>query len=229
MPRSRQGTSLASVVPMRLRRGFSLVEVMVVVIIIGITSAVAIPSYSELLTDRRVQDDASQISSLLREARARAMARGSGVLVAFTGGGGGGGAFAVYESVTTMPGMLPGVNRVPLGTCRSPSRWAPLANTNANIWLLTSADFTGTRDVHAGLRTVYRDQGGVDLTTVYLCFTPTGRVYQSATPNFDGAQPLAASHQFVLSRTSVNLARRVLVTSAGTFRVRSTPLNTGVL
>ncbi len=214
---------------MRSRRAFSLIELMVVVALVGITSAMAVPSFAELMADRRVQTDASQIASLLREARARAMARGSAVLVAFTGGASSGGLFSVYESVTSMPGIVSAVNRVPLGTCRSPSKWLPLTAANANVWALNSMDFTGARDTNAGLQTVYRDQAGVDLAAVYLCFTPTGRVYQSATANFDAAQPLTASHQFVLRRTSVSLARRVLVNSAGTFRVRSTPLNSGVL
>jgi len=214
---------------MRSRRGFSLIELMVVVTLVGLTAAIAVPSYSELMADRRVQDDALQVASLLREARARAMARGSAVLVAFTNGGSSGGVFNVYESVTSMPGIVSAVNRVPLGTCRAPSRWAPLTAANAKIWAISTADFTGTRDTVTGLQTVYRDQAGTDLNAVYLCFTPTGRVYQSATPSFDAVQPLAASHQFVLRRTSVPLARRVLVTSAGTFRVRSTPLNSGVL
>jgi prepilin-type N-terminal cleavage/methylation domain-containing protein len=215
---------------MRTRRGFSLIELMVVVALVGITAAIAVPSYSEIFLDRRVQDDASQIAGILREARARAMARGSAVLVAFTGGVGAGGAFGVYESVTTMPmpGLPAGPNRVPLGTCRAPTAWAPLNASNANVWLLSEHRFTGNRDVNAGLRTTYRTAAGVDLAEVYLCFTPTGRVLQSLTPNFNAAAPLTVNEQFVLARTTVPLARRVLVNSAGTFRVRSTPTNTGL-
>jgi hypothetical protein len=54
-------------------------------------------------------------------------------------------------------------------------------------------------------------------------------VLQSTTPNFNAAAPLVVNEQFVLMRTSVPLARRVLVNSAGTFRVRSTPTNAGLL
>jgi type IV fimbrial biogenesis protein FimT len=214
---------------MRTRRGFSLIELMVVVALVGITAALAVPSYSELFLDRRVQDDANQLAGVLREARARAMARGSAVLVAFTGGGVSGGAVRVYESVTTMPGVPAGPNRVPLGTCRTPTVWAPLTAANAGVWMLSEVLFTGKRDVNAGLRTVYRSAAGVDANDVYLCFTPGGRVLQSATPNFNAASPLVANEQFVLMRTSVPLARRVLVNSAGTFRVRSTPTSAGML
>jgi prepilin-type N-terminal cleavage/methylation domain-containing protein len=213
---------------MRTRRGFSLIELMVVVALVGITAAIAVPSYSELFLDRRVQDDAHQMAGVLREARARAMARGSAVLVAFTGGGAGGGALRVYESVTTMPGVPAGPNRVPLGTCRAPTAWAPLSAANTGVWMLSEVLFTGKRDLNAGLRTVYRSAAGVDMTDVYLCFTPSGRVLQSATPNFNAAAPLAVNEQFVLARSTVPLARRVLVNSAGTFRVRSTPTSGGL-
>jgi type IV fimbrial biogenesis protein FimT len=214
---------------MRTRRGFSLIELMVVVALVGITASLAVPSYSEIFLDRRVQDDANQVAGILREARARAMARGSAVLVAFTGGGAAGGAFRVYESVTTMPGAPAGPNRVPLGTCRAPTVWEPLGAANAGVWMLSENLFTGSRDVNAGLQTVYRNAAGADLNEVYLCFTPGGRVLQSATTNFNAAAPLVANDQFVLRRTRVPLARRVLVNSAGTFRVRSTPTNTGLL
>ena len=156
---------------MRTRRGFSLIELMVVVALVGITAAIAVPSYSELFLDRRVQDDAHTMAGVLREARARAMARGSAVLVAFTGGGTAGGALRVYESVTTMPGVPAGPNRVPLGTCRAPTVWAPLTAANAGVWMLSERLFTTNRDVNSGLRTVYRNAAGVDLTEVYLSDT----------------------------------------------------------
>ena len=101
--------------------------------LVGLTAAIAVPSYSELMADRRVQDDALQVASLLREARARAMARGSAVLVSFTNGGTSGGVFNVYESVTSMPGVVSAVNRVPLGTAarrRAGARSPPRTRTS---------------------------------------------------------------------------------------------------
>ncbi len=194
---------------------------MVVVALVGITAALAVPSYAELFLDRRVQDDAAQISSLLREARARAMARGSAVLVAFTGGGSVGGTFATYESVTSMPGVVSATNRVPLGTCRSPSRWLPLDATNPNIWLVGVTAFTGHRDQAAGLQIAYPASDGTPSPTAFLCFTPTGRVFHSTTANFDAAMPLTTSDRIVLSRPGMVITRNVLVNSAGTFPVRS--------
>ena len=70
---------------MRKRRGFTLVELMAVVMIISITAALATPSVLTLLRDRRVQQDAYALMSLLQDAKARAIGRGGAVRVQYDG------------------------------------------------------------------------------------------------------------------------------------------------
>src|SRR6476619_2331488 len=62
-------------------RGFTLIELMVVVILVGIMVMLAVPSMSSARHDRRVYEDASSIAQLVRDARARAMGRGAAVVV----------------------------------------------------------------------------------------------------------------------------------------------------
>lgn len=57
-------------------RGFSLLELMVVVTIIAILSAMVLPSMTQAMRERHVQQAAVEVVDLLREVRSRAMYRG---------------------------------------------------------------------------------------------------------------------------------------------------------
>jgi type II secretion system protein H len=65
-------------------RGFSLIELMVVVVIIAITAALALPNMTKRLRDRKVADATERLAAVYRGARTRAMSRGSAVLVRYT-------------------------------------------------------------------------------------------------------------------------------------------------
>src|ERR1700690_1276904 len=68
-------------------RGFTLMELMIVVLLVGILSVMALPAMGQAAVDRRVYQDTSQISDLIRAAKARAIGRGAAVLVAMDGTG----------------------------------------------------------------------------------------------------------------------------------------------
>lgn len=65
----------------RLRRGFTLLEMMVVVAIIGIVSAMSVSTFSQLGARNATQSAANDIHSMLQSMRARATLRGSDVYV----------------------------------------------------------------------------------------------------------------------------------------------------
>lgn len=64
---------------MRLYRGFSLVELMVAIVILGVLLAMAAPSFSEMMRNNRSQAAANELVSALNSARMEAIKRGQRV------------------------------------------------------------------------------------------------------------------------------------------------------
>ncbi len=67
-----------------IKSGFTLIEVMVVVAIVGIMSAVAIPSIINWLPNYRLSSAAGDIVSCLQEAKMRAVKENTNVIVIFS-------------------------------------------------------------------------------------------------------------------------------------------------
>ena len=66
------------------QRGFTLVELMIVVVIVAALAVVTVPQITRRMKDRRGQQAAQMVANLYRNARMRAMGRGGAVLVRFT-------------------------------------------------------------------------------------------------------------------------------------------------
>lgn len=64
---------------MRLYRGFTLVELMVTVAVLGVLLAIAAPSFSDMMRNNRSQVAANELVSALNTARADAVKRGARV------------------------------------------------------------------------------------------------------------------------------------------------------
>lgn len=210
----------------RRPRGFSLIEVMFVVVLVGVLAMLAVPSMARARLDRRAYEGAGNIAQLFRDARTRAIGRGAAVLVHLSTAGTRG-TYRMYEAVAQDPSGS-GFN-TPRGTCRTPMTWVPLAATNANVRLLESVALDTGIDEQADVQTRIVSPGGTTPAQAFVCFTPLGRAYfVEGTPVFDGALPMEGALEVTVTRSEggnpVGLARRVVVPPSGVARVHSTAL-----
>jgi type II secretory pathway pseudopilin PulG len=209
-------------------------ELMVVVIIVSIVAVLAIPSMIKARDDRRAYDDAASVMQLFRQARLRAVGRGSAIAVQLTAAvGSDRGTFQVYEAVTDDPvttGGTPGATATeayPFSSCVN-AIWSA-APPAGNSRLIEGISLNGARDNDIKIQSTivaHVATGGTDTTSTvtiaWLCFTPTGRVYVdtgNATPTFNGAVSLVDLKVQVNRPTGIK--RSVLVPPTGMARLLS--------
>ena len=71
---------------LKRNQGFTLVELMITVIILGIFSAIAIPSFTNLINNNRVQSTSNELASLLNYARSTAAQTNATYIVCINNG-----------------------------------------------------------------------------------------------------------------------------------------------
>jgi prepilin-type N-terminal cleavage/methylation domain-containing protein len=203
----------------RAARGFSLIELMVVIIIVGIVAALAIPTMIVGRDDRHVYDDAGAIMQLFRSARTRAIARGDAVVVQITANGAADrGTFTMFEAVTI---------NAKGGSCKSPTVWNLGAATTLAI---DGVNLNGPLEVNADIQTeafVYLNPTNATPTpfpSAFVCYTPLGRSYVffgAGPPVFDGLLPTIGPLELRLTRANHGNFRSVLVPPNGMARLFS--------
>ncbi len=196
---------------MRAARGFTLLELMVVIAIIGLCAAIASPAFINVIKDSRVSKAAMETADMYRLARTRAMGRGAAVLVRWTQGGGVGGLglLEIREALTagsTTP--------LPSSSCaQGVTDWSNASPTSRHI---LNVDFGNGAYSDADVK--YFDELSAQQTFSEICFTPRGRTYvrYGAGAAFT---PLTGVPHFNVKNTRSTRVRTVYVPPSGAARV----------
>jgi type II secretion system protein H len=155
----------------RRSAGFTLLELLIVVIMIGIIVTLAIPSIASQMKDRRMNQAAHQVALIYRQARALAMGRGSAVLVHFDSGTVTQGRIEMREAQDVNPAHC---LNLPASSC-SQANWDAASPQNRLVTTFDPTDLDVYKNVQ--LKVLLSD-GKAAGNSVDICFSPLGRAFR---------------------------------------------------
>lgn len=102
-------------VPKKSSQGFTLIEMLITVIIVGVIAALAAPNFLGLLNRNSVKDGVSQVEGALKEAQRQAMRKGRICKIRFTSDADGNSIIQTHpnEGTTSYSGCLLNIRQLP--------------------------------------------------------------------------------------------------------------------
>jgi prepilin-type N-terminal cleavage/methylation domain-containing protein len=150
-------------------RGFTLVELMVVVVIIAALAVVAVPAMGQQFRNRWTAQAAHEVSILYRNARMQTRGRGSAVLFRFDGTGQG--SVHVFEAIRG--GTDADCANLPISSCTSPNFNNPAERRElASLVPASNRHYSDVR-----LQAVSPPGEAPATGQLNVCFTPMGRTF----------------------------------------------------
>lgn len=189
---------------------------------VAILATLAIPSISAQMKSNRIFRAAQEVAVLYRQARVRAMGRGSAVMFRFDRSGGSAGSVVMLEALTPLAdGATEGACQTPRASCQQ-TNWTDASQFRE------IARFAPGANVYEGIAmTMERGTGDepTELSAAELCFTPLGRLFYR-TNTGSAFTPLPTANDEPLSirvarPDGISFARRVLLPTNGASSVEA--------
>lgn len=207
------------------QRGFTLLEVMAALLVASLLAAAALPLMNTRSRDRRAQQFAQQIALFYREARTRAMGRGTAHMARFSTSTNPQGRMDMYEAVQTVgannAGSCQNLPLIGVNSCNSVN-WVAGAQSR-QIDTLVEPFGGANAEVFATFEYNNSLQAAVD-----VCFSPGGRSYIRPTTNgpfsiFNGVQMIKVRRKVGGSFVDL-LERQIFLLPSGATRVETVVL-----
>jgi prepilin-type N-terminal cleavage/methylation domain-containing protein len=202
----------------RAHPGFSLIESMVVITMIGLMAATVMPAMSEMIANQRQHSIAVDIVSLARRARDAAVLGGkyAHAIVFEQNAGGGDGVVQIITGATSQCYRGTGVPIIGAADVQVPDGWAPT---------MGSVSLRGlTFGAHRVFATMEMPDG-TNLAAMRVCYTPSGEtwVFSGTLPGGGGEQVVPAVlrvHRQNAFGGAAGVPREIVFMPGGTPRLR---------